>query len=212
MRPLILTLLFFSFLSCKKSNTAVEPVNNTPVELQSSVIVAGLVQPWEIIYGPDEQLWITEKLGKISKVNPVTKQITPIITINDVVSNGEGGLLGMVLHPDFITFPYVYVVYNYNSANGYREKVVRYTFANNTLTSPSILIQDIPASSIHNGSRLLISADKKLIMTTGDASNTSSSQNMNSLSGKVLRLNLDGTIPTDNPFTGSYVYSFGHRN
>ena len=212
MRSLILTLLFFSILSCKKSNTTVEPVNNIPVELQSSVIVAGLVQPWEIIYGPDEQLWITEKLGKISKVNPVTKQITPIITINDVVSNGEGGLLGMVLHPDFITFPYVYVVYNYNSANGYREKVVRYTFANNTLTSPSILIQDIPASSIHNGSRLLISADKKLIMTTGDASNTSSSQNMSSLSGKILRLNLDGTFPTDNPFAGSYVYSFGHRN
>lgn len=212
MRVLVLILLVFTFVTCKKSNTPEEVVNTTPVDLQSTVIIAGLAQPWEIIYGPDEQLWITEKSGKISRVNPITKQITPLITINDVVSNGEGGLLGMVLHPDFATFPYVYVVYNYNSANGYREKVVRYTFANNTLISPSILIQDIPASNIHNGSRLLISADKKLIMTTGDAANTSLSQNMNSLAGKVLRLNLDGTIPADNPFTGSYIYTLGHRN
>lgn len=212
MRPLILTLLLFAFLACKKSNAPEEVINNTPVELQTSVIVAGLAQPWEIIYGPDEQLWITERAGKISRVNPLTKQITPLLTINDVVSIGEGGLLGMVLHPDFTTFPYVYVVYNYNSTNGYREKVVRYSFANNALTSPNIIIQDIPASSIHNGSRLLISADKKLIMTTGDAANTALSQNMNSLAGKVLRLNLDGTIPSDNPFAGSYIYSLGHRN
>jgi glucose/arabinose dehydrogenase len=212
MRLLILIFVVFTFATCKKSITTEVANNISPVALQSSVIVAGLTQPWEIIYGPDDQLWITEKSGKISRVNPITKQIDVLITINDVVSIGEGGLLGMVLHPDFTSFPYVYVVYNYNASNGYREKVVRYTFTNNILSSPSILIQDIPASSIHNGSRLLISADKKLIMTTGDASNTSLSQNMNSLSGKVLRLNLDGTIPADNPFAGSYIYTLGHRN
>jgi glucose/arabinose dehydrogenase len=212
MRKLFSVILLFTFLSCEKSVKTEETVNTFSVQLQTSVIVSGLIQPWEIIYGPDEQLWITEKAGKISRVNPVSKQITPLITINDVVSNGEGGLLGMVLHPDFTNNPFVYVVYNYNSSNGYREKVARYTFANNTLSSPITLIQDIPASSIHNGSRLLISSDKKLIMTTGDAANTSLSQNMNSLAGKVLRLNLDGSIPADNPFAGSYIYTLGHRN
>lgn len=212
MRHLTLALVFFAFLSCKKSNTPDTQTSKEPVELQTSVIASGLIQPWEIIFGPDEQLWITEKSGKISKVNPVTKQIIPLITINDVVSNGEGGLLGMVLHPNFETSPFVYVVYNYNASNGYKEKVVRYTSVNNTLSNPTVIIQDIAASSIHNGSRLLISADNKLLMTTGDAANTSLSQNMNSLSGKILRLNLDGSVPNDNPFAGSYIYTLGHRN
>ncbi|MFC5284774.1 PQQ-dependent sugar dehydrogenase [Pedobacter alpinus] len=212
MRHLTLTLVFLTLLACKKSNKPETQVSNEPVELQTSIIASGLIQPWEIIFGPDEQLWITERAGKISKVNPVTKQITPLITIADVVANGEGGLLGMVLHPNFETSPFVYVVYNYNASNGYKEKVVRYTFTNNTLSNPTVIIQDITASNIHNGSRLLISADNKLIMTTGDAANTSLSQNMNSLSGKILRLNLDGSVPADNPFAGSYIYTLGHRN
>ena len=213
MKNLILLTLAFAFLSCKKSNKPTDTVDdNNPVALQSTVIASGLVLPWEIIYGSDDQLWITEKSGKISRVNPITKQISPLFTISDVVSQGEGGLLGMVLHPDFNVSPYVYVVYNYNANNVYREKVVRYTYSNNTLTNPNILIQNIPAGTHHNGSRLLISSDRKLFVTTGDATNAAAAQQMHSLSGKVLRLNLDGTIPSDNPVAGSYVYSFGHRN
>lgn len=210
MKTLLLSLfLILSLASCRKD----KEVDDVPVlpdlELKSRVIVSGLVNPWEIVYGPDNFIWFTEKAGKISRLNPETGQITSLLTISDVRVNGEGGLLGMVLHPNFTTNPYVYVAYNYGTT--YKGKVVRYTFTSGILTSPQILLDQIPAASIHNGCRLLINGDK-LFITTGDAADTSTPQNTNSLSGKVLRLNLDGTIPSDNPFPNNAVWSYGHRN
>jgi glucose/arabinose dehydrogenase len=117
----------------------------------------------------------------------------------------------MVLHPDFTTSPYVYVVYNYND-NGYKEKLVRLTYANGTLGSPLVLLGNIPAVSTHSGSRLLILPDRTLLMTTGDAQDRPAAQDRASLNGKVLRLNLDGTIPSDNPVAGNPSFTFGHRN
>ena len=189
----------------KEDKTSVLP----DVELKSNVVVSGLINPWEIVYGPDNFIWFTEKSGKISRLNPESGQIIPLLTIAEVRSNGEGGLLGMVLHPDFTANPYVYVAYNYGTT--YKGKIVRYTFTNSSLGSPEILLDQIPAASIHNGCRLLINQNK-LFITTGDASVTSTPQNINSLSGKILRLNLDGTIPSDNPFPNNPVWSYGHRN
>jgi glucose/arabinose dehydrogenase len=105
-------------------------------------------------------------------------------------------------------------VYNYNNSSSYREKVVRYTYTGTILTSPLTIIDNISAAGVHNGSRLLITPvpDLKLFITTGDASNTSLAQNTSSVNGKVLRVNLDGTIPTDNPVAGNPYWSFGHRN
>lgn len=162
-----------------------------------------------MVYGPDHMIWFTEKAGKISRLNPQTGTIIPVFTIPDVRVNGEGGLLGMVLHPDFEGNPYVYVVYDYGTT--YKGKVVRYTYVGGTLTNQIILLDQIPAASIHNGSRLLISGGK-LFVSTGDASDQTTPQNINSLSGKILRINLDGTIPGDNPFANNPVWSYGHRN
>ena len=154
---------------------------------------------------------MTERGGKISRLNPASGTTTPVVTISEVVSNNEGGLLGMALHPNFSTTPHVFVVYDYNNGGNYREKVVRYIYNGTTLTSPLTIIDNIAASSIHNGSRLLIINDK-LFITTGDASNQSNPQNISSLNGKILRLNLDGSIPADNPVAGNPYWSFGHRN
>lgn len=195
-------------ISCRKNNN--DGTGNLPdVDLKSKVIASGLSLPWEIIYGPDNFIWFTEKAGKISRLNPSTGQISSLLTISEVRVNGEGGLLGMVLHPDFSSNPYVYVVYGYGST--YRAKVVRYTYSGGNLGSPQTLIDQIPGSSIHNGSRLLISGGK-LFITTGDANDTSLPQNVNALAGKVLRINLDGSIPADNPYPNNPVWSFGHRN
>ncbi len=179
-------------------------------ELKTRTVVGGLSNVWEMIYGPDQQIWVTERAGKVSRINPQTGVVTPVFTVPDVVSNGEGGLLGMALHPQFSTNPSVFLVYNYGSP--YKEKVVRYTYTGGTLTAPTILLDQIPASSIHNGSRLLITSDQKLLISTGDASVPENAQNVNSLSGKILRINLDGSIPADNPTAGSRLWSFGHRN
>jgi aldose sugar dehydrogenase len=208
---LLLLLPITASLFCKKSDTNNPPVPPGAVEVKDSVLVEGLSFPWEILWGPDNFIWMTEKSGKVSRVNPTTGQVNVVTTIAEVVSNGEGGLLGMVLHPDFSNTPHVFVVYNYNKSGTYTEKVVRYTYNGTTLTSPQTIIDNIAAASIHNGSRLLI-VDNKILITTGDANTTSSAQTPGALNGKILRLNLDGSIPADNPVPGNPYWSWGHRN
>lgn len=198
--------------ACKKSKSSGSENPLPDADLKTKVLTTGLAFPWEIVYGPDQQLWITERGGKISRINPQTGAVSVLHTISEVVANGEGGLLGMVLAPNFAANPYVYVVYDYNTGGNYREKVVRFTYTNGALTSPLPIIDQIPASSIHNGSRLMISADQKLFISTGDASNAANAQNKNSLSGKILRLNLDGSIPADNPIANNPLWTYGHRN
>jgi glucose/arabinose dehydrogenase len=208
----LLTLLLIS-LSCKKnSNKPPKEDADWPKDSIRVVVSQGISHPWEILWGPDNHIWMTERNGRVSRVDPKTGTVKPLLTIEEVEANGEGGLLGMVLHPDFAQTPDVYVVYNYNSSNGYREKVVRYRYANNALGSPAVIIDNIPAAGIHNGSRLLISPDRKLFITTGDAANSGNAQVTGSPSGKVLRLNLDGSIPADNPYPNNPAWSIGHRN
>jgi aldose sugar dehydrogenase len=204
-------ILFILLIACNKNNKDKTALPGT-VEITQRVLSQNLNQPWEIIWGVDNKIWMTERAGRISRVDTATGIATTLYTIPDVQSQGEGGLLGMVLHPDFSNNPYVYVAYNYNAAGIYKEKVVRLTYNNNTITgSPFTIIDNITAAGIHNGCRLLIIGDK-LFITTGDAANQPSAQNNASLNGKVLRLNLNGTIPSDNPIAGSAVWSSGHRN
>lgn len=205
--PVWLFLPVIAAIHCKKNDS---DGSAGTVPIKDSVIVSGLTHPWEILWGPDNFIWMTQRGGQVSRVNPTTGTVTPVFTITEVVSNGEGGLLGMVLHPNFNTTPHVFVVYNYNNA-GYREKVVRFTYNGTTLINPTPIIDNIAAASIHNGSRLVINGDK-LFISTGDAANTTLPQNASSVNGKILRLNLDGSIPADNPVAGNPYWSLGHRN
>jgi len=178
------------------------------------ILKSGLNYPWEILWGKDDHIWMTERGGKISKIEPQTGTVVFSASISEVVTNGEGGLLGMVQHPDFLNNGLFYVVYNYMDAGNYLEKMVQMKFENGSISTINTLVKNIPASPIHNGSRLWIASGTTplLFMTTGDASAGNNAQSTTSLSGKVLRFNLDGTIPSDNPFPGSPVWSFGHRN
>lgn len=209
----ILLLLFPLVLAmqCKKSNKSPSSGTSAPIDLDVTVLASGLNHPWEILWGPDNFIWMTEREGKISRVNPANGTVELLLVIPDVIAQGEGGLLGMVLHPSFSVTPHVFVVYNFNSGSGYREKVVRYTYDGSTLVNPVTILSGINASTIHNGSRLLI-IDNKLYISTGDAANANSAQNTSSLNGKLLRLNLDGTIPSDNPVPGNPYWTYGHRN
>ncbi len=180
--------------------------------VDTTTIASGLDTPWEILWGPDDHIWITERYGRVSRLNPETREISELVRIDEVHEQSESGLLGLVLHPEFPIQPYVFLVYNYLESSSIKERLVRYTFSDEALVSPITLLEGIEGAGNHNGSRLVINVDQKLYMTTGDAGNTSTSQNLNSLNGKVLRLNLDGTVPDDNPFPGSYIWSWGHRN
>jgi len=182
--------------------------------LQVNTIAENLNVPWEILWGPDDHIWFTEREGQVSRVNPETKEIFPLLTIDEVVSVSESGLLGMALHPNFThsDSSFVYLVYTYEKGDVMTEKIVRYTYTNENLEDPVILLDDIPANNNHNGSRIQITTDRKILVTTGDAQNTSLSQNENSLAGKILRLNLNGSVPDDNPVSDSYIWTIGHRN
>jgi glucose/arabinose dehydrogenase len=203
-------LLLFGDSSCKKKDAEI----NGSLSQSPRVIKEGLQYPWEIIWGDDNRIWMTEKIGRISRIDPANGNTEFSFMIDEVHAMGEGGLLGMALHPKFASNGFLYVVYNYESSDGYKEKLVRYTYINNTLANPAVLLDGIPAAGKHNGSRLWITneADPKLFMTTGEAGDQASAQKTNTLGGKVLRLNLDGSIPADNPFPGNPVWSYGHRN
>ncbi|WP_153800585.1 PQQ-dependent sugar dehydrogenase [Foetidibacter luteolus] len=197
--------------ACKKSTT--DTGNNLPVD-STRIVKSGLSHPWEITWGPDNFIWITERSGRVQRIDPATGNSSFSFTISEVEANGEGGLLGMALHPDFMNNGYLYVVYNYDNSGSYREKLVRYTYSGNTLTSAVTILDGITAAGIHNGARIWITndAEPKLFLTTGDAANQPSAQQTASLNGKVLRLNPDGTIPPDNPIAGNPLWSYGHRN
>ncbi|WP_026899399.1 PQQ-dependent sugar dehydrogenase [Daejeonella oryzae] len=210
----IIFTVFASFLilaSCKNTkNQDRPPVSDAEIDI--NVLTENLSHPWELVYGSDNKIWMTERGGKVSWIDPVTGSVNLVANLTEVVSRGEGGLLGMALHPDFVNTPEVFLAYNYLKGGVYTEKVVKYRYNGTSLINPSILIDNIEANTFHNGCRLLISNDNKLFISTGDAGDKPLAQNMNSVNGKILRLNLDGSIPADNPFPGSPVWSLGHRN
>ena len=205
---LAVSLCLLSFQLFSQSNIT---VGSTTVEVDT--IYTGLDIPWEIIYGPDGFIWTTERKGIISRIDPVAHTKTVILNIvSSVYQNSESGLLGMALHPDFATTPEVFLAYTYGSFSNIKEKVVKYTYNGTSLVNEVILIDNIIGNTTHNGSRIAILPDNTLLFSTGDAQNQSLPQDVNELNGKVLRINLDGTIPADNAFAGNPVYTYGHRN
>ncbi len=221
--------------SCENSKLAERPSFEKPKciikldksRLLVSEVVRNLEEPWEISWGADDHLWFTEKKGNIMRMNPATGQVKKVLNIPEVYSEGNTpGLLGLVLHPDFNNEPYVYMHYNYidstiteefdlrGNPNFIGSRLVRYhySFREDTLIDPEPILPKIPARIAHNGSRLTISDDQKLLFAIGDVVDSRNAQTEHTLPGKVLRMNLDGSIPDDNPIPGSYFYSMGHRN
>jgi glucose/arabinose dehydrogenase len=183
-------------------------------EVDTNTIVTGLDTPWEILWGPDDMIWVTERAGRVSRVDPETGSIEVLLDITEIVEEGsENGMLGMALHPNFMhpDSQFVYIVYTY-FITGNAERLVRYTFDTDTLVDELILLTGIPAGQYHIGSRVIILPDRTILMSTGDVGSASYALDTNRLHGKFLRLNLDGSVPDNNPIPGSYVWSLGHRN
>ena len=194
----IATVIFFFF-----GVHSIAQIQLEETEVDTTTIITGLDIPWELQWGPDDWLWITERFGRVSRIHPETGEHIVVLDISSQVhQSGESGLLGMVLHPEFETNPYIYLAYTYKPVNNIIEKIVRYNYTFGQLTDEVILLDNIRGNTTHDGCRLLITPDMKLLITTGDAQNQPASQNINDLSGKLLRINLDGSIPEDNPWPG----------
>ncbi|MDE2999045.1 MAG: PQQ-dependent sugar dehydrogenase [Gemmatimonadota bacterium] len=173
-------------------------------------LATGLDTPWDLAWGPDGHIWVSEREGTISRVDTATGATVRVGRIG-AFELSESGLMGIAFHPDFESQPYLYAVYSYNTGDGIRNRLVRMGYDGTELAEPEILLNGIPGAPNHDGSRLAVGPDNLLYLTTGDAQSPPLAQDRNSLAGKVLRLDLEGKPAEDNPF-GTEVYSLGHRN
>jgi glucose/arabinose dehydrogenase len=193
-------------------HSAYAQINLGTTVLQNTVVATNLNVPWDMTYGADGWIWFTELAGNIKRMNPDTYEVQTVFTLPDVALFGFSvGLHSIILHPDFNNNHYLYVHYAYSTITS---KIVRYEYdaANNTLINPLIILGSIPAGVSHNGSRMVILDDKLFICLGETYSAPTLAQDLNSINGKVLRMNLDGSIPDDNPMPGSLIWTWGHRN
>jgi glucose/arabinose dehydrogenase len=174
-----------------------------PTGFVNEIVITGLTQPTQVVTVPDGRMFVVEKGGRIVVVPAGGQPLaTPLLQIGNIVTDGERGLLSVALSPDFATTGNYYVLYNNSVEN--HERLARFTASGNT-TDPStevVLWEDFVGSTgVHEGGSVLIGNDGKLYVSIGDHfSDPTESQSLQSYHGKVLRLNTDGAVPTDNPF------------
>jgi glucose/arabinose dehydrogenase len=192
----------------------------TSAQTQSSfkvdTVVGGLQVPWAIVWAPDGRMIFTERAGRVRVFENGKLRPEPLFTVPDVEPSGESGLMSVVLHPQFASNHFLYLSYAY-AGDGKRVRVVRYRETPNGFVDRKVIIEDIPAAQFHAGCRLRFGPDGKLYITTGDATERDLAQRLDSLAGRILRVNDDGTVPADNPFVGQQkarpeIWSYGHRN
>jgi len=175
---------------------------------QPLVVVAQDLQiPWDLAFLPDGDLLVTERTGNLLRLGQDRQKIA----IKGVAATGEGGLLGLALHPQFTQNHLLYLYMTTDMGGALRNRVERYRMDGDTLNERKILIDNIPAAKFHDGGRLAFGPDGLLYISTGDAGNSELAQDTASLAGKILRIRDDASLPPDNPFNNA-VYSYGHRN
>ena len=194
----------------------VETSQLTRSTFKVETVIPNLQIVWSIVWAPDGRMFFTERPGRVRVYENGKLRAEPFFVVPDVEPRGESGLMSIALHPQFSTNHHFYLSYAYN-LDGQRVKVVRYRETGQTLTEPKIIIDNIPAAQFHAGCRLRFGPDGKLYITTGDATDRQIAQQLNSLGGKILRLNDDGTVPKDNPFVGQQnarpeIWAYGSRN
>jgi len=178
------------------------------------VVAKGLDTPWAIDFAPDGRIFVAERPGRVRVIRDGRLDPAPWIAL-DVVARGESGLMGLALDPQFARNGYVYVAYTYRGGDGRlldRLARLRDDPATGGGVLDKVLWDGVTAGNIHDGGRVKFGPDGRLYWTLGEAGNAPLAQDTASLNGKILRLNPDGTVPADNPFPGSPVYSYGHRN
>lgn len=210
---IIIALVLYNNFQSKSTTNQLIPDQSSPTgeaenegEIPKTTVIAqNLDTPWAIAFIDKDNMFITQRNGTVL-LNDRT-----IEKINNVKEIGEGGLLGVALHPNFSTNHFVYFYYTYSgTGSNTLNRVVRMSYQNNALSDEQIIVDAIPGASNHNGGRIKFGPDGFLYIGTGDAQDPSRAQNIQSLAGKILRVTDEGKS-ANNPFNNA-VYSFGHRN
>lgn len=185
--------------------------NEFPYEIE--VVANNLNVPWGLAIHRNGDIYFTERNGNVRLIEDGVLYEEPLYTFGyPFQSVGEGGLMGIALDENFENNGYLYVMYTYREQGRLNNAAARLVKTNHELMFDQVLIDRIPAGRTHNGGRIKIGPDGKLYITTGDAEVPELSQDLTSLAGKILRINVDGSIPQDNPFPDSPIYSYGFRN
>lgn len=190
------------------------PTETAPTTEQAQArtenVATGLEVPWEAAWLPDGRTLVTERPGRVRVLENGELQDQPILTI-EAAQDGEGGLQGLAIDPDYEQNKFVYLYVTEQSGGAFTNRVVRYVHDGNRLVESKILLDGIPGNTNHNGGRIAFGPDRYLYVATGDAEEPQSAQDRNGLSGKILRMDREGDAPPDNPF-GNLTWSYGHRN
>lgn len=186
------------------------PLPTPSVPIRTETFVPAANAPVTLAFAPDGRLFYTElQTGSVRVVQAGVLQAAPFVTV-PVATTGEQGLLGLAFDPNFAVNRFVYIYHTH--PNPLRNRVVRFTEANNLGSNETVIVDNLPVNSNHNGGRIGFGADGMLYVTVGDSGNPANSQSQTSRAGKLLRFNPDGTIPASNPVAGQAMYGMGLRN
>jgi glucose/arabinose dehydrogenase len=195
----------------KPPEAANDPAAAFPYVME--VVADRLNVPWDMDIAPDGRIFFTERPGQIRVIEQGKLLQEPVYQFGDpFFSRSEAGLLGIALDRDFSNNHYLYVYHTHREGGQTKNRVLRMVEQNNKTVVDKVLIDHLPGELNHDGGRIKIGPDGMLYITAGDALDRPLAQNLSSLGGKILRIAPDGSIPPDNPFPGSPVYSLGHRN
>lgn len=227
MREKLFSILFFMALFCPGCGDpqpgrgegaigAAQGEKGKTVQFRVETVADNMEVPWAIAFAPDGRVFGAERSGRVRVIEQGRLRPEPLATISEVEAAEESGLMDLTLHPQFASNHYLYLAYAYRG-DGQRARVVRFRETAGALTEPQVIIENIPAARYHAGTRARFGPDGKLYITTGDATERELAQRLDSLAGKTLRLNDDGSVPPDNPFVGQpnarpEIWSYGHRN
>src|SRR3989338_7171097 len=200
-----------TFLKINEPNDEqdIDQEKETKVDYKIQEIAKNLDVPWSIALTSETRTLVTERTGSIRVIENTILKSQPLITINDVVTGDEERLMGLAVDPDYDNNKYIYACYAYLEVNNMYDKVLRLIDNGESAEIDRILIEKIPAARYHAGCRLKFGPAGKLYIKTGEALNKDQAQDLKSLGGKILRIERDGSIPEDNPFKNSPVYSYG---
>lgn len=190
-------LVLFNLPKSQKEEKPSEPQKS---EWKIEEVAINLEVPWDMALAPNGDIFITERPGRLKILTKGKVEL--VATLTRVTSVIESGLTGIALDPDFAQNNFIYLYYSYKDGSAVLNRVSRFTYRAGTITDEFVVVDKLPGGAIHNGGRLRFGPDKKLWVLTGDGGNSDLAQNMNSLGGKVLRIDDNGPL----------IYSLGHRN